>query len=102
MKNNKIASLLGLSMKAGKVASGEFSTEKMVKAGKARLVLVAETASENTKKKFRDMCTFYEVPYYEFGTKELLGNAIGKEFRASLAVIDQNFANALEKQLGCQ
>lgn len=89
-------------MKAGKVASGEFSTEKMVKIGKARLVLVAETASENTKKKFRDMCTYYEVPYYEFGTKELLGNAIGKEFRASLAVIDQNLAQALEKQLRCQ
>ncbi len=37
-------------MKAGKVASGEFSTEKAVKTGKARLVIVADEASANTKK----------------------------------------------------
>ncbi|MDY5023246.1 MAG: ribosomal L7Ae/L30e/S12e/Gadd45 family protein, partial [Blautia sp.] len=60
--NNKTMSLVGLATKAGKTASGEFSTEKAVKTGKAYLVLVAEDASENTKKKFRNMCTFYEVP----------------------------------------
>ena len=50
--NNKVLSLLGLATKAGKIASGEFSTEKSVKSGKGFLVLVAADASENTKKKF--------------------------------------------------
>ena len=49
---NKILSLVGLAMKAGKVVSGEFSTEKAVKEGKASLVIVAEDASDNTKKLF--------------------------------------------------
>lgn len=66
--------------------SGEFSTEKSVKSGRAYLVIVSEEASENTKKKFRNMCTYYEVPYFEFGSKEELGHATGREMRASLAV----------------
>ena len=92
-------SLVGLATKAGKTASGEFSTEKAVKTGKAYLVLVAEDASENTKKKFRNMCTFYEVPLYFLSDKEGLGRAMGKEFRASLAVQDENFAKAIRKEL---
>ena len=51
--NNKVLSLLGLATKAGKVASGEFSTEKSVKTGKGFLVLVADDASQNTRKKFQ-------------------------------------------------
>lgn len=99
MKNNKTLSLVGLATKAGKTVSGEFSTEKAVKSGKGFVVLVAEDASENTKKKFRNMCTFYEVPIYFLSDKESLGRAIGKEFRASLAVQDQNFAKAIIKEL---
>ena len=68
--NNKVLSLLGLATKAGKVASGEFSTEKSVKTGKGFLVLVADDASQNTKKKFQNMCDFYEVPIYFIANKE--------------------------------
>ena len=75
MKNSsKVLSLVGLATRAGKTVSGEFSTEKSVKTGKGFLVLVAEDASENTRKKFRDMCDFYEVPVYVFGDKEELEN----------------------------
>ena len=97
MSISKELSLLGLAAKAGRVVSGEFATEKAVKAGKARLVLVAGDASDNSKKKFSDMCTYYKVPYFEFGSKEELGHILGKQMRASLAVIDENFSNALLK-----
>lgn len=99
MRNNKILSLLGLAAKAGKIASGEFSTEKAVKAGKGVLVLVAEDSSPNTKKKFANMCTFYEVPFYFFSDKAALGKTIGKEYRSSLAVLDENFAKAIAREL---
>ena len=97
--NNKVLSLLGLATKAGKVASGEFSTEKSVKTGKGFLVLVADDASQNTKKKFQNMCDLYEVPIYFIANKEELGRFCGKEFRASLAVQDENFAKAMLKEL---
>ena len=91
--------MLGLAAKAGAIASGEFSTEKSVKEGKAFLVIVASDASDNTKKHFRDMTTFYEVPMCEYSNKELLGHAIGKEFRASLAVNNENFATNIEGKI---
>ena len=96
---NKFFGLLGLATKAGKVQSGEFSTEKAVKSGRAFLVIVSEDASDNTKKMFRNMCTYYEVPLYFFGEKETLGHAMGKEFRASLAVLDEGSAKAIGKCL---
>ena len=99
MKNNKILSLIGLATKAGKTVSGEFATEKSVKTGKGLLVIVADDASENTKKKFRNMCEYYEVPVFFLSDKEGLGKAMGKEFRASLAVQDENFAKAIRKEL---
>ena len=70
MNCNKVLSLIGLSTKAGKIVSGEFSTEKAVKTGKAWLVIVSAEASDNTKKKFHNMCTYYEVPCYDFGGNE--------------------------------
>ena len=69
MTKNKVMSYLGLATRAGKVQSGEFSTEKSVKSGKAALVLVAGDASDYTKKMFTNMCTFYKVPIYIYGTK---------------------------------
>lgn len=90
---------MGLATKAGKVVSGEFATEKSVKSGKALLVLVADDASENTKKKFRNMCEFYEVPIYFLADKEGIGKSMGKEIRASLAIEDENFATAIIKIL---
>ena len=39
------------------------------------------------------------MPCYCYGSKEALGRCIGKEFRASLAVTDENLAKAVEKKL---
>ena len=99
MIQNKVLSLVGLATKAGKTVSGEFMTEKEVKSGRAALVIVADDASDNTKKKFRDMCEFYKVPIYFYVDKDTLGHAMGKEFRASLAILDEGFATGIQKEL---
>ncbi len=82
-------------MKAGKISSGDFSCEKLISAGRAKLVLVAEDASENTKKKFKDACSYKKVNIVFFGSKDLLGRAIGKEIRAVLAVTEEGFAERI-------
>ncbi len=102
MKLSKALSMISLATKAGKTASGEFSTEKEVKSFRAHLVIVATDASENTKKKFQNMCEFYEVPIYFYGDKDTLGHAMGKEFRASLAVTDAGFAKGIIKHLNAE
>lgn len=97
MKPDRKASYIGLAMKAGKVASGEFATEKSVKEGRAQLVIIAQDASGNTRKKFTDMCSYYGTRVCTWQTKEELGRMIGKDIRACLAVEDAGFARAIEK-----
>ena len=99
MKPDKVLSYLGLAMRGRNLVSGEFQTEDAIKSGKAILVIVAEDASENTKKLFRDKCSYYEVPVYSYGTKQSLGRAIGKDQRSSLAVTDAGLAQAIEKAM---
>jgi len=99
LKQNKVLSLLGLAMRGRNLVSGEFQTLEAVKNGSAMLVIIAEDASANTKKLFTNKCTFYEVPVYEFGTKDELGRAIGKDMRSSLGVSDAGLAEAIIKQL---
>lgn len=95
----KLLSMLGLATKAGQIKSGEFSTEKAVKEGKAYLVIVADDASDNTKKMFRNMCDYYQVPCYFFAEKVQLGHAIGKQFRASVACTSEQFSKTMIQQL---
>ena len=96
---NKVFSLIGLATRARRIVSGEFSTEKSVKSGRSHMVIVSEEASDNTKKMFENSCAYYKVPVYQFGMKEELGHAMGKEMRASLAVLDSGFAKALREKL---
>ncbi|MDD4112495.1 MAG: ribosomal L7Ae/L30e/S12e/Gadd45 family protein [Herbinix sp.] len=95
----KVFSLIGIATKSNNIVNGEFQTEKAVKEHKAALVIVAEDASNNTKKMFTNMCTFHKVPIYFCGSKNELGHYMGKEFRASLAVLDKGLADEIEKQL---
>jgi Ribosomal protein HS6-type (S12/L30/L7a) len=99
LKRNKTLSLFGLAAKAGKVVSGEFAVENAVKTGKAHMLIIAKDASNNTKKKFKNMCDFYQVAIYFYEDKDTLGHAIGKEFRASLAITDAGFARGITKQI---
>lgn len=99
LKPDKVLSMLGIAAKAGAVASGEYQTEHAVKSGEAYLVLVANDASENTKKMFRNMCEFYEIDIIFYGNRESIGHSIGKEFRASLAITDEGLAKTICKKL---
>ncbi len=99
MDSNKVYSLIGLSMRAGKVKSGEFAVLEAIRKKTAKLVIVTEDASDNTKKQFGDKCKYYEIPMIFFGDKESLGHAIGKDVRTSLAITDFGLSESLRKNL---
>lgn len=82
-------------MKSGNLVSGGFATEKAIKDYKAKVVIAADDLSENSRKKYDQMCEYYHVPMFYYGTKEELGHAIGKEYRAVLAIVDQELAKAV-------
>ncbi|MBR5930396.1 MAG: ribosomal L7Ae/L30e/S12e/Gadd45 family protein [Lachnospiraceae bacterium] len=99
LPEHRILSQLGIATKAGKLVSGEFMAEKMIKENKAFLVIVAEDASDNTKKNFSDMCSYRNVPILFFGTKEEIGKSIGKQMRASVAITDEGFAKSISEKV---
>lgn len=99
MQRSKILAYLGLATRSGRAVSGEFSVEKSVRQNRAKLVIVSADASENSKKNFQNMCTYYKVPLYFYGSREELGAACGKEARVSAAIEDEGLAKAAIRQL---
>ena len=96
---HKIMSYLGLAMRAGKLATGEEAVLQAIRSGQAVKVLIAEDASENARKKYRDKCAFYQVPLSEPLNRHELGRAIGKAERVAVAVTDPGFAGLIDKVL---
>ena len=95
----RIRGYLGLGARGRNVVSGEFAVEKAVRGGKAYLVLIAEDASDNTLKQFTNLCAHYGVSLARFGTREVLGRTLGRDFRASAAVTEEHLAETIRKYL---
>lgn len=95
MTQSKALSRLGLAMRAGKLATGEETVLKAIRAGEAKLVLLARDAAENTGKKLADKCGSYGVPMLTGFTRYELGQAVGKPERVMFAVTDQGFADLI-------
>jgi len=99
VNNDRILSLFGLAKKAGKLKSGEYCVEEEIKKGRAKLVVCAKDASENTRKKYSDMCNFRHVPIYYYSNKEDLAKCIGAQLRSAVVIIDEGFANSIIRGL---
>ena len=88
---------MGFAQRAGKVISGDSGGETVFKRGKAKLVILAEDASERTKNNFCFKAKEKGIPFLVFGTKMELGRFIGKSPRSVLVITDQQFANTIKR-----
>ncbi|MBT2681395.1 YlxQ family RNA-binding protein [Bacillus sp. ISL-35] len=95
MNSNQWMSLLGLANRARKIISGEELSVKEIRSGKAKLILLSADASANTTKKITDKCNSYNVPFKMVPDRFQLGQAIGKEARVVVALLDEGFAKKL-------
>ncbi|WP_179395533.1 L7Ae/L30e/S12e/Gadd45 family ribosomal protein [Lacticaseibacillus absianus] len=98
MTKDQALNLLGLAKRANRLTSGEAFVLGAIRDQSARLVLVASDASANTKKKFTDKSSFYEIPLVDSLTTMELSHAIGAK-RSLIAVCDSGFAKKLLKLL---
>jgi ribosomal protein L7Ae-like RNA K-turn-binding protein len=94
---NKVEQMLGLAQRARKIITGEELVIKGVRQGQVRLVILADDASPNTRKKVTDKCRSYEVSCEVYGDRNLLGAALGKEQRVVIGVTDAGFAAKLKQ-----
>ena len=98
MINNNILGLIGLAMKAGKIAFGADSVEESILKRKVKLVIVSEESSERTKSKFIKLCQNYNIPISIDGNIDDLSKTIGKSNKAVIGIKDINFANSIQKK----
>lgn len=94
---NKALTYIGLCKKAGKLSLGTEFTRDAVRQGRAVITLVATDASENSKKRLYDSCSFYNRPKpLEICTAEELARATGKKGAvAAVGICDEGFAKAI-------
>lgn len=98
--DSRIYQMLSLCQKAGKLVTGEFAAKEAVLSKSAYLVIVATDASNNTKKLFNDKTSYRKIPCVEWGTKELIGDKVGKNPRAVIAIVDESFAKKIKELIG--
>lgn len=88
-----MSNAIGLCMKAGRCRSGDFVSEKLVRAGEARLVLLDQRAADATRERYRHLCQRENVPLILVPE---MGEAIGKPERIVAVVTDQGFATMIQ------
>jgi ribosomal protein L7Ae-like RNA K-turn-binding protein len=98
--NKKTLNMIGIAKRAGRAVSGAYQVEDAVRRRQARLVIVAEDASDNTRKHISDMCRYRKIPWAAAGEKAVLGKAVGQEERTCLAVTDAGLAEAVIRLMG--
>ena len=100
MNNNPLL-LLGMALKAGKLAVGEDPASSMLQHGRATLCILAADAADNTRRRFTNRaetagCDMITLNY----TKSQFGNALGRAECAVAVLTDKGFKSALLKKLG--
>lgn len=97
----KILALLGLACRSRQLLQGATAVEMAFRSGGPRLLLLAEDLSEGSAEKFLQLARRADVPVFRFSTKAELGQRLGKEERAILAVSQEDFADSLLALLHC-
>jgi len=102
--DTRLVGMLGFAMRAGKVIIGcDLVCRALAKTGGGRveLVLVSNEASDPTKKKITNKCSFYKTDLCEIslGTEEL-GRLLGKTYApAVVGICDRGFSEEIKKAL---
>ena len=100
MDRLNILSLLGLSLRGGRLAVGEEPVEAVARARDARVLLLASDAADGTRRRCEHFaahgdCMWLQIPF----TKAELGQALGRTAVAIAAVTDVGLAAALLHRL---
>ena len=96
-RRERLCKMIGLAKRASRLQCGTELCCEAVRAGKAKLVLLAENVSENTKKKVQNCCAYYRSACHMLDIDaDRLSHAVGASMSlAAVAVTDEGFAQAI-------
>lgn len=96
MASNSL-SYVGLAFRAGKTLIGTAACEKGIKHGKVRLLLLQQSISAGSAKRFQRLCETHDVDVIK--VKESLGSAIGRSEIMVIGIIDKGFAKTIKNSM---
>ncbi|MDI3281345.1 MAG: ribosomal L7Ae/L30e/S12e/Gadd45 family protein [Bacillota bacterium] len=97
---DKVMSLLGFGRRARRVLSGEEGIRRAVLRRRARLLVVAEDASPQSRAMYQRLARAGGVSCTIYGRKEELGRALGTSARSAVAILDAGLASAVVQEIG--
>ncbi len=101
-ETERILSLLGLAKRAGRITAGvPLICEKLRSPSPPDLVVIAEGAAENAKKRLSDKCAFYRIRSLRIDADPAeLAHSLGRADRvAGAAVSDKGLARLIAPEL---
>ena len=100
---DKTLNLLGLMRRANAIALGEENTGAAMRQGKAKILLIAEDASDNARKRAASFAAGRSAPVVPLPfSKEEIAGRVGVQGCSMAAVTDLGFARALLDLLAAQ
>lgn len=89
----KVYGLIGIARRARKVVMGE-SVIAAIQNKSAKVVLISEDASDNTKKKISDKCQYYNITFC-FVDDILLNQSLGEFNKKVIAITDEGMSKKI-------
>jgi len=96
---SKLQSYMGFASKAGKLVSGTNTCMYTMDKGKAKLLIVAEDVSDNTKDKVISKAKYLNVEYRVFGKADDLAHYTGKYGAGVFVITDDNFKEVITRAI---
>ena len=96
--DKKALAMFGLAKKAGKIISGTDQVTNGIRKGIPCTVYLSTEASDNTKKRVRNCCGYYNIELYELDITIIdMAHTIGKKSAISaIAITDMSFTAAIK------
>lgn len=92
----RLTGMIGLARRAGRLTYGFDAVAQDISAGKAKAALLSEDASQRTAKKIKDIGSRFNVRVVVLPVSKIsLGNAIGRDDTAVIAITERAFADKI-------
>lgn len=92
---NKFFQFLGIVKKSGNLIIGYNKCEDAIKKSKVCLIILSKQCSDNTKNKFKNYCTRYNVPLIEDVSSVDLSIVLGREGLNVLGIANEKMTEKL-------
>lgn len=97
--NKKVLSYMGLAARARKITWGYNTTIFNIERGTAKLVILAEELSENSKKKIISKAKANNIPYIVHGDSDEMSHITGQTGKSIFCILDTNFKKAILNEI---